>query len=50
MNGAGGTVLQYDVSPDGHLTRISPFGVAAGDGTYGVAVSPNGKNLYATNG
>jgi DNA-binding beta-propeller fold protein YncE len=48
VNGAGGTVLQYDVGPDGHLTRISPFGVAAGDGTFGVAVSPNGKSLYAT--
>src|SRR5262245_40912255 len=39
VSGAGGTVLQYDVSPDGHLTRISPFGIPAGDGTYGVAVS-----------
>jgi 6-phosphogluconolactonase len=46
--GAGGTVLQYDVGPNGNLSRISPFGVAAGDGTRGAAVSPNGKNLYAT--
>jgi len=49
VNGAGGTVLQYDVGPDGHLTRISPFGVTADNGTYGVVVSPNGKNLYAAN-
>jgi DNA-binding beta-propeller fold protein YncE len=48
VNGAGGTVLQYDVGPDGHLSRKSPAAVPAGDGTYGVAVSPNGKNLYAT--
>jgi DNA-binding beta-propeller fold protein YncE len=48
VNGAGGTVLQYDVGPNGNLSRKSPAAVAAGNGTYGVAVSPNGKNLYAT--
>ena len=48
VSGAGGTVLQYDVGPNGQLSRKSPAAVAAGDGTNGVAVSPNGASLYAT--
>ncbi len=43
------TVRQYDVGPDGALTPKSPPTVVAGDGPIGVAVSPDGESVYATN-
>jgi DNA-binding beta-propeller fold protein YncE len=45
----GGSIFQYDVGPDGALSPQSPPKVAAGDWTYDVTVSPDGKSVYANN-
>jgi hypothetical protein len=37
---SGGSVSQYDVGPGGGLSPKSPATVAAGNGPFGVAVSP----------
>jgi DNA-binding beta-propeller fold protein YncE len=44
-----GSVSQYGVGTDGRLVPLSPPLVAAGSQTLGVAVSPNGRSVYATN-
>ncbi len=43
------SVSQYDVGAGGALTPKSPATVAAGDGPFGVAVSPDGGSVYVTN-
>jgi DNA-binding beta-propeller fold protein YncE len=45
-----GTVSQYTVDPlSGTLSPKTPSSVAAGEQPDGVAVSPDGKNVYVTN-
>jgi 6-phosphogluconolactonase (cycloisomerase 2 family) len=47
---SSGAIAQYDIgSGTGTLSHKNPATVAAGPGTYGVAVSPDGKNAYASN-
>jgi DNA-binding beta-propeller fold protein YncE len=46
---SSGTVSQYDVGQGGALTPKNPATVPTGAGTQGVAVSPDGKNVYVTN-
>jgi DNA-binding beta-propeller fold protein YncE len=45
----GENVSQYDVGPGGELTPKSPPSVAAGNGPFGVAVSPDGRSVYIAN-
>jgi DNA-binding beta-propeller fold protein YncE len=47
---ANDTVSQYDVDAGGALTPKTPATVAAGDFPFGVAVSPDGRSVYVTNG
>src|SRR6185295_17177258 len=42
-------VSQYDVVPGGRLQRKSPATVAAGFDPIGIAISPDGRNVYVTN-
>jgi DNA-binding beta-propeller fold protein YncE len=49
VSGLRGTVLQYDVGANGHLSRKTPDMVFGRDGTYAVTVSPDGESVYATN-
>ncbi len=44
-----GTVLQYTVGTNGTLSPKSPASVAAGPFPAGIAISGNGKNVYAVN-
>jgi 6-phosphogluconolactonase len=44
-----GIVSQYDVGSGGELSAKSPPTVLAGSEANGVAVSPDGRNVYATN-
>ncbi len=47
-NGAGG-ISQYDVGADGALTPKATPTVAAGNGPFPIAVSPDGKSVYVAN-
>jgi DNA-binding beta-propeller fold protein YncE len=50
-SGSGtGAVSQYDVGPGGALSPKSPATVPAGERPIGVAVSPDGRSVYVTNG
>jgi YVTN family beta-propeller protein len=44
-----GTVSQYDVGAGGVLSPKSPPTVPAGQSPFGVAVSPDGNNVYVVN-
>jgi DNA-binding beta-propeller fold protein YncE len=49
-SGGIGSVFQYDVGSGGKLSPKSPPRVAAGPYPDAVAVSPDGKSVYVTNG
>jgi DNA-binding beta-propeller fold protein YncE len=42
-------VSQYSVGAGGALSLLSPAGVATGAGPAGIAISPNGQNVYVAN-
>src|SRR6185312_16170841 len=46
---AGDRVYQYNVGQDGTVTPKSPASVPAGRSPLGIAVSPDGKTVYAAN-
>lgn len=48
-SGAGG-ISQYDVGTGGALSPKATPTVAAGNGPFAIAVSPDGKSVYVTNG
>jgi DNA-binding beta-propeller fold protein YncE len=41
-------VLQYDVAPDGRLTRKDPPLVSAGHEPHSIAIRPDGRSVYVT--
>lgn len=47
--GSLGSISLYDIAPDGSIALKSPDQVDAGNGPWGVAVSPDGKSVYVTN-
>jgi 6-phosphogluconolactonase (cycloisomerase 2 family) len=47
-NGAGG-VFQYDAGLDGSLMGKTPVAVSAGNGPFGIAISPDGRSAYVVN-
>ncbi len=47
-NGAGG-VSQYDAGLDGSLMGKTPVAVSAGNGPFGIAISPDGRSAYVVN-
>jgi YVTN family beta-propeller protein len=48
-NPSDGTISQYDVQPDGSLLPKTPATVDAAPSPAGIAVSPDGDSVYATN-
>ena len=46
-NTSGGSISEYDVGPGGVLTPKAPATVAAPGVSEGIAVSPDGKSVYA---